>query len=147
MDAAVAGAAAAVLGSLVGGSATIATAWITQANVNRRDLVLREARRRERLYEEFIGVATTLAIDAYTHALDAPERLLPAYALANRMRLASSDAVVEAAERAVARIADQYFARNLPVDELRALAGTPDANPLREFSDACRAELARLRPR
>lgn len=147
MDAALAGAAAAVLGSLVGGSATVATAWITQSNLNRRDLVQRETRNRERLYAEFIEVASALAIDAYTHTLEAPDRLLPAYALVNRMRLASSDEVVESAEGAVARIAGQYFARNLPIDELRALAGSPGANPLREFSEACRAELRRLRPR
>lgn len=145
MDAAMVSAMAAVLGSLVGGSATVATAWITQTNLGRRELVARDVQNRERLYGEFIGVASPLALDAYTHALDTPDRLRPAYELVNRMRLASSDEVVVAAERAVARIADQYFERNLPVDELRALARTRDANPLREFSEACRAELARLR--
>ena len=44
-----------VLGSLVGGSATVATAWITQKTANRRDLIQTEVRKRETLYGEFIG--------------------------------------------------------------------------------------------
>ena len=41
---------AAVLGSLVGGSATVATAWLTQTTANKRELVQLEFRYRETLY-------------------------------------------------------------------------------------------------
>lgn len=44
-----------VLGSLVRGSATVATAWLTQKTANMRDLIHAEIRRRETLYGEFIG--------------------------------------------------------------------------------------------
>ena len=42
MDATLVSAMAGVLGSLVGGSATVATAWVTQATLNRRELMIAE---------------------------------------------------------------------------------------------------------
>jgi hypothetical protein len=46
---------AAVLGSLVGGSATMATAWITQRTSTKRELITEELRKRETLYGEYIA--------------------------------------------------------------------------------------------
>ena len=53
---------AAVLGSLVGGSATMAAAWITQRTSSRRELVRMELQKRETLYGEFITEAVPLII-------------------------------------------------------------------------------------
>ena len=47
MDTAIVPATAGVLGSLVGDSATVATAWITQKAVNRRELTQLEMGKRE----------------------------------------------------------------------------------------------------
>jgi hypothetical protein len=55
MDPAIVSAMAAVLGSLVGGSATVATAWITQRTLSKRELIRAEIRKRERLYGQFIS--------------------------------------------------------------------------------------------
>ena len=55
MDTSLASAMAAVLGSLVGGSATMATAWITQRTSTKRELISEELRKRETLYGEFIS--------------------------------------------------------------------------------------------
>ena len=46
MDATVFNAMSGVMGSLVGGSATVATAWVTQKKLNRRELVREEIRKR-----------------------------------------------------------------------------------------------------
>ncbi len=46
MDPAIVSAMAAVLGSLVGGSATVATAWITQRTLSKRELLGMEIRTR-----------------------------------------------------------------------------------------------------
>ena len=81
---------AGVLGSLVGGSATVATAWLTQSTQGRRELTQSEMRKRETLYGEFIAECAKLLMDAFTHSLDAPEKLLPLYALVNRIRLSAS---------------------------------------------------------
>jgi hypothetical protein len=119
MDTAIISALSAVLGSLVGGSATIATAWITQKTQSRRELVGAEIRKRELLYTEFIAECSRLAIDAFEHTLEHPETVLPAYALLNRIRLTSSDAVLAAAEQTVKNIAEQYFAPNMSVEDMR----------------------------
>jgi hypothetical protein len=136
---------AAVLGSLVGGTATIATAWVTQKTLSKRELIQAEIRRRETLYGEFVGECAKILVDAFTHTLDKPEKLLPVYALINRIRLSSSPAVLSEAEHLLTRVTEQYFARNLTVEELRELARSADADPLRAFGAACRVELDSMR--
>ena len=136
-----------VLGSLVGGSATVATAWLTHRTQTRREFIRLEMRKREMLYGEFIGVCAKLLLDAFTHGLDTPETLLPLYALTNRIRLAASPPVLVAAEQLLGRITDQYFSRNLTLEEMHALAHSEDADPLRAFGEACRAELKAMRAR
>jgi len=96
-----------VLGSLVGGSATVATAWITQKTANRRDVIQTEVRKRETLYGEFIGECAKLLFDAFGHTLDKPETLLAVYALINRIRLSASAAVLVEAEHLLRRITEQ----------------------------------------
>ena len=147
MDSGIVGAMAGVLGSLVGGSATVATAWITQRTLTRRELNVRDMRQREKLYGDFIGECAKLLIDAFTHTLEDPEKLLPLYALTNRIRLTASQPVVGEAELLLARITEQYFSRNLTVEDMRALAGSDAADPLRAFGEACRVELRSVRAR
>ena len=99
MDPAIVSAMAAVLGSLVGGSATVATTWITQRTLSKRELLGTEIRTRETLYGEFIRECSKLVLDSFTHTLDKAEKLLPVYELLNRIRLCASDAVLAEAER------------------------------------------------
>jgi hypothetical protein len=147
MDAALVSAMSAVLGSLVGGSASVATAWVTQRTLNKRELVREELRRREALYGEFIGESAKLLMDAFTHALEKPETLLTFYALLSRIRLSASDEVLAEAERLLTRITEQYFSSNLNVEEIRQLARSEDADPLKAFGEACRVELKSMRGR
>ncbi len=132
---------AGVLGSIVGGSATVATAWITQKTLNKRELTGAEIRKREMLYGEFITECTKLVMDSFARTLDNPETLLSAYALLNRIRLAASDAVLMEAEQIVRWITEQYFAPNLSLEEMRALVRSGNDDPLKSFGEACRAEL------
>ena len=145
MDTALIGALSAVLGSLVGGSASVATTWMAQKTLNRREVLREELRKREALYGEFIGECAKLFMDAFTHNLEKPESLLPVFALINRVRLCASREVLAEAERVLTRLTDQYFAKNLTVEELRELVHTEQADPLRDFGEACRAELKSLR--
>ena len=135
----------AVLGSLVGGSASVATTWMAQKTVSRREAAREELRKREALYGEFIGECAKLFMDAFTHNLEKPETLLPVFALINRIRLCASRKVLVEAERLLGRITDQYFEKNMTVEELRKLAHSEQGDPLREFGEACRAELKLLR--
>lgn len=147
MDTTIVPAMSGVLGSLVGGSATVATAWITQKTLNKRELVREEMRKREVLYGEFIGECAKLFMDAFTHTLEKPETLLPVYALINRVRLCASRPVLVEAERLLTRITEQYFSRNLTVEEMRALPRNEDADPMKAFGEACRSELSSMRAR
>jgi hypothetical protein len=151
MDPTIVSALSAVLGSAVGGSATLATAWITQKTQSRREIVAAEIRKREALYGEFIAECSKLLIDALDHTFDSPDKLFQIYALQNRIRLTSSDAVVAAADQALRRILKQYFEQNITQQQLReelSLSLTDDGlnhdDPLKPFSEACRNELRAL---
>jgi hypothetical protein len=136
---------AALLGSLVGGTATMVTALITQRTSSRRELVRMELQKRETLYGEFINECSRLAIDALAHGLDKPEKMLSAYALLNRIRLSASDAVLAEAVNVVSRIAEQYFSPNISLEGIRAIAQSLEADPLKSFGEACRTELKSIR--
>jgi len=144
MDSAIVTAMAGVLGSLVGGSATVATTWVTQRTQSRRELIQTEIRKRETLYGEFIDECAKLLLDAFTHTLDKPEIVLPLYAVINRIRLSASPPVLREAEHLLTRITEQYGSSNLTLDEMRALARSGD-DPLKPFGETCRVELKAMR--
>ncbi len=142
MEPAIVGALAGVFGSLVGGSASVATAWITQKTQSKRELVRAEISKREALYGEFITECSKLLVDSFTHTLDQPEKVLSVYELLNRIRLSASSAVVAESERLLKLLTEQYFSPNLSVEEMRALVHSgSDADPLKLFGEACRVEL------
>lgn len=134
-----------VLGSLVGSAGTVAATWVTQRTLSRRELVQAEIRKRETLYGEFISECAKLLVDAFTHGLDRPDQLLPIYALINRIRLCASQPVLVEAEHVLRQISEQYFLKNLTVEELRQLARSENLDPLKPFGEACRAEFKLVR--
>jgi len=145
MDTAVVSALSAVLGSIVGGSASIATAWITQRTLGRRESINAEMRKRESLYADFIAECSKAVVDA----LDHPAKIIQLYAFQNRIRLSASDAVVAATQETIDRIIKQYFQDNLAPDAMRtlileSLEDATRADPLKTFSAACRRELIGL---
>ena len=85
-----------------------------------------------------------MVLDALGHSLEKAEILTKVYALENRIRLSSSDSVVNAAQHAIERTLDLYFEPNYEKDDLRNLKHSMAHEPLREFSEACRSELAGL---
>ena len=91
--------------------------------------------------------ASARAAVSPTHTLDQPEKLLPIYAHINRIRLCASQPVLIEAEHVLRRITEQYFLRNLTIEELTRLARSEDADPLKEFGEACRAEIKLMRMR
>ncbi len=145
MDTALITAMAAVLGSVAGGSATVAAAWVSQKTLNRRELIRMELQKRETLYGEFINECSRLALDALTHGLERPESMVSAYAVLNRIRLTASDGVLAKADNVLKRIAEQYFMPNVSLAEVRTVSQALDADPLRSFGEACRVELKSIR--
>jgi len=147
LDPAALSALAAILGSAVGGSATMATAWLTQRTQGRREHVEAEIRKREQLYVEFITEGAKLTVEALDHQLKGAERLSLLYSIQNRIRLRSSEEVLAAADRTVTRILERYFRPNLSPEELRQTVLDRSDEPLKDFSEACRRELRMLERR
>ncbi len=144
MDPAILTASAAVLGSLAGGFASLATAWLNQKTQAKRMSVQVETRKRELLYSEFITECSKLVVDALGHTLERPDTFQQAYTLVNRIRLTSGDPVLQAAEAAIKEILARYRAPNLPIEKLREMSLDEIHDPLKAFSEACRVELKAL---
>ncbi len=131
---------AALFGSLVGALGSGLSTWITQRHQDRRDLLARQVFHREQLYSDFITESARLLVDALEHNVGDPKNLIPAYALLSRIRLSSSPDVLAAAEAVVREVIGTYAKPNLTPEEIQSRATNGD-DPLRMFSDVCRAEL------
>src|SRR5215475_10409025 len=124
MDSALVTGLAAVLGSLAGASASIATTWMTQRSQRIREHAQSELRRRETLYGEFIAEVSRLTGDAFGHSLEHPETLANVYGLFGRMHLVATVPVMKAAEECCRYLVDLY-SKNMTQEEiLRTLRET-----------------------
>jgi len=134
---------AALAGSAIGGLTSFASAWLTQHHQDRAKRLLRDKARRQKVYKRFIDEASKLYAEALVHDLEM-SALVSVYALVSRMRVLSSPAVVENAESVVHVIVETYCAPNKTFPELRELMSSHAIDPLRAFSEECRAELQAL---
>ena len=134
---------AAIAGSLVGAFGSATGTWITARHQDRRNLLGNQIARREALYSDFIGESARLLVDAMQHNTSDLQRLLPIYALLSRIRLSSSAAVLEEAERVINIIVGTYPQPNLTAEQIQSQAFNGQ-NPLKEFSETCRTELELL---
>jgi hypothetical protein len=130
-------------GSLLGALGSAVGTWITAKHQDRRDLLGKQIARREALYSDFIGESAHLLIDAMQHNSVDLQKMLPVHALASRIRLSSSEPVLEEAERLVRTIVSMYPRTNLTAEQIGAHA-VNGHDPLRAFSDICRIELDSL---
>ena len=134
---------AAIFGSLVGALGSAAGTWITQKHQDRRDLIGKQIVRREALYSDFIAESARLLVDAMQHNVSDLQKLLPVYALLSRIRLSSSEPVLQTAENVIKTIVNTYPQPNLTADQIESQAMNGQ-DPLRHFSDTCRIELELL---
>jgi hypothetical protein len=131
---------AAILGSLVGALGSSISTWIIQRHQGRRELLAKKIFHREQLYSDFITESARLVVDALEHNLSDPKNLVPAYALLSRVRLSSSPDVLATAEEVVTAIIGTYAKPNLTPEQIQSRA-TNGEDPLKHFSEVCRAEL------
>jgi hypothetical protein len=135
---------AALAGSAIGGLTSFASAWLTQHHQDRANRLSGEKTRRQKLYRKFIDEASRLYADALVHDQAEVSALVGVYALIGRMRVVSSPAVIVSAETVMRMILDTYFAPNRTFPQLREMVDSHAVDPLRVFSDECRAELEAL---
>ena len=135
---------AALAGSAVGGLTSLGSAWLTQHRQDRARRLSQDKARRQKLYKQFIDEASKLYADALVRDKAEISALVSVYALISRMRVLSSSAVVEKAEAVVLMIVDTYFVPNKTFPEVRKLMNDHSIDPLRAFSEECRAELIKV---
>lgn len=148
MDAGISNGLAAIMGALVGGLASLASAWVSERTRHKRDLLQREITKRETTYSDFINNASKLYVTSATHNLDDDDANLESelegavslYGIASRIRLFASDRVIQEAEAVLDLILIQFGAENISVQELRAKK-LNERDPLKAFSVSCRREL------
>ena len=92
--------------------------------------------------KDFIEEASKLYADAYEHDNAHVSNLVNLYALVSRIRLLSSENVLESADNVVRTIFETYLSPNKSFRELKEILDHAAKDPLRDFADACRAELA-----
>jgi hypothetical protein len=141
MDSAYLPAVAALAGSAIGGFTSFASAWLTQRHQDRASRLSRDKAQRQKVYRQFIEEASKLYADALVHDDLQVSTLVSAYALISRMRVVSSPPVLEKADALVRMIVETYFSPNKTSLELRNLLDSDAIDPLRGFSEECRAEL------
>ena len=126
-------------GTASGTLASIVTGWVTRRRKDRVIHTRRATSQREELYKGFIEEASRLYADALVNDKSEVSKFVDLYALIARMKILSSDAVIEAAEKAGRSILETYLSPNRTFVDLPELIEEMD--PLRNFSEACRREL------
>ena len=133
---------AALGGSLVGACSSIGATFMGQRLQARWARLRAELEDREKLYGVFVEEAVHLFVDSIQQSAIDPAKIMRLYSKVARIRLTSNDRVLGAAEEVGRRLFEAYERppRN-PVELLAQYAnGDESLDPLREFTEACRAE-------
>ena len=108
---------------------------------------LQNATQRQSLYSDFIIEASKRFTEAWSHQAEGPEVIAGLYSALGRMRLISSDRITKLGEEVIHSVIAAYADPNRTFDEFkqRVLQGREQADPLRNFTEACRDELITMR--
>jgi len=147
MDTSVITALPALAGAAIGGLTSVVTSWLAQRAQASAQRLAHYQLRRQDLYREFIEQASKLYIHALLNNKADVSGLMGLFAEISRMRVLSSASVVDSADQIVKTIINAYLEPNKTLPELRQMADSGLIDPLRTFSEACRAESERLRYR
>src|SRR6201991_3672961 len=110
--------------------ASIVTGWVTQRRKDRVRHTLRATSQREELYKSLIEEASRLYADALVNDKSQVSRLGDLYALIARLKILSSDAVLEGADKPGRLILDRYRSPNRTFVDLPDLIN--EMGPLRD---------------
>ena len=127
-------------GSAFGAISTIVTGWVTSApQASRASLCPVDFQARAALSKLHRGSLPNSTPTRSSATNPEIPQLVNLYALIGRMRILSSDEVVQAAERAGRLIIETYLSPNREFVDLPEFMEEMD--PLRGFGEACRREL------
>ena len=131
---------AALGGAALGGFTSFATSWTTQRAQMNADRIASSKSGRQKLYKAFIDIASKLYGDALIHDNLDLSGLIELYAILSRMRVLSSGAVIESADRAARVITETYSQPNKSPIEIEEMVRQGSVDLLKDFSEACRQE-------
>jgi hypothetical protein len=137
---------AALLGATIGGILSVLASWLAQRVQSKSQWVVQEIKQRQQLYSEFVQGTVRCFADALQQNEPDPGRLANIYGEIGRMRLYSSEAVVNEAYAIVHRILQTYQDANRNREEIRDLLDSGAVDLFSRFGDACRVELGELSP-
>jgi hypothetical protein len=137
---------AALLGATIGGILSVFASWIAQRVQSKSQWVVQEIKQRQQLYSDFVQGTVRCFADALQQNEPDPGRLANIYGEIGRMRLYSSEAVVDEAYAIVHRILQTYQDPNRNREEIRDLLDSGAVDLFSKFGDACRVELGELGP-
>ena len=140
MDVSYVTALAALGGAALGGFTSFASSWTTLRIQMKAEQNANSKSRRQQLYKEFIDNASKIYGDALIHSTLELSGLIGLYSLISRMRILSSDEVIENASRVARIITETYHEPNRTPDELEVMIYQHRVDLLQEFSNACRKE-------
>jgi len=135
----------ALAGTVVGGLTSFLTAWATQAFQVRAQRLAAERAKREDLYGLFLDAMSRLYSRALSEEAVDYAQLVEIFALKGRIAIRASEPVKASAERGIKFLVDLYMAPNRSVADVRALMDDAAADPMTQFAERCREQLARLR--
>ena len=147
METAYISAIAALSGSIIGGLTSLAASWVSQNTQARTQMLLESKSRRQELYKAFIEEASKLYGDALVtdSAQDSADvsKFAGLYVMLSRMRILSSQAVIENARKIINAIAKEYFEPNRTLREMYGKSHELDdeLDIMRRFTEACREDL------
>jgi hypothetical protein len=144
VDSAIISAMSGLAGAAIGGATSAFSSVLSELTKERRKTAEDTFSRRERVYTEFIKESADHFFDALSREADDPKELVSLYSLIARMRLGSPDQVVAAAEAVILNLQKAYQAPTRSLREVHIFAKDGETDPLLEFSQASRKDLASL---
>ena len=142
MNAAYFSAFAALAGSAIGALGGIITTWLTLNSQERARRLGQAMSRKENLYGQFIEEASKLLTHAVGHKLEDLSKLVPLYALVNKLRLFAPSSVVSKADEVMRQLVQLHENTEKDFHIPIGAEDLHDLDVLRAFADACRKDLA-----
>jgi len=131
---------AALGGAALGGLTSFATSWTTLRVQMKAQRSESSKSKRQKLYKAFIDGAAKSYGDALINDKLETTGLIDLHALVSRMRIVSSQPVIESAIKVVRVITDTYNQPNKTPEEIEAMISDGTVDVLLSFSEACRDE-------
>lgn len=141
MDSGYITACAALAGAALGGLTSFASSWTTMRVQMKAEQEASSKSRRQELYKDFVDEASRMYGDALIHDKLELSGLIGLYAMISRMRIQSSQTVIEHAAWVARNIIDTYNQPNKTPAELEAMIQSGGGDLLQAFSEVCRNEL------